>query len=236
MRVNFQILLTFDVGEIVITMDEELHPYQNLGVEGFRLEFKSEWGWVTMDEAYQRHQLPDRLAGFDPGRGGLPDCAVRDGDLAKGSPLEQAAQSVAPAVGVLEDLKETGGRPFDRSSCRSFRNFETENWGSLVLGDWIQLISPTMRDLSATSWRWWEEVVQLAMAAYREWLRAEPVQRLHIKTQVPRECATVWNRLEPDAPQLGPSLHQVRDSGKQGIELSGHLVCPLQEVSTRRTC
>ena len=55
MRVNFQILLTFDVGEIVITMDEELHPYQNLGVEGFRLEFKSEWGWVTMDKAYQKH-------------------------------------------------------------------------------------------------------------------------------------------------------------------------------------
>ena len=55
MGVKLQILLTFDVGEIVITMDEELHPYQNLGVEGFRLEFKSEWGWVTMDEAYQRH-------------------------------------------------------------------------------------------------------------------------------------------------------------------------------------
>ena len=68
--------------------------------------------------------------------------------------------------------------------------------GSLVLGDWIQLISPTMRDLSATSWRWWEEVMQGAMVAYREWLRAEPVQRLHIKAEVPRECNTVWSRLE----------------------------------------
>ena len=68
--------------------------------------------------------------------------------------------------------------------------------GSLVLGDWIQLISPTMRDLSTTSWRWWEEVMQGAMMAYREWLRAEPVQRLHIKAEVPRECNTVWSRLE----------------------------------------
>ena len=75
---------------------------------------------------------------------------------------------------------------------------EGELQGSLVLGDWIQLISPTMWDLSATSWRWWEEVLQLAMAAYRDWLRAEPVQiqRLHIKPQVRRECTTVWNRLQ----------------------------------------
>ena len=65
---------------------------------------------------------------------------------------------------------EAGVKPFVRWSyhhCPSFREGEL---GSLVLGDWIQLISPTMRDLSATSWKWWEEVLQLAMTAYREWL------------------------------------------------------------------
>ena len=139
--------------------------------------------------------LPDRLAGFDPGRGGLPDCAVRDGDLAKGSPLEQAAQSVLRQLGTGGPEGNWGEtiRSVELPVLPELRDGEL---GSLVLGDWIQLISPTMRDLSATSWRWWEEVVQLAMAAYREWLRAEPVQRLHIKTQVPRECTTVWNRLE----------------------------------------
>ena len=129
-----------------------------------------------------------------PGRG-LPDCAVKNGDLGKGSPLEQAAQSVLRQLGT--------GAP-DGSWGETIRSVELPplpelregELGSLVLGDWIQLISPTMRDLSATSWKWWEEVLQLAMTAYREWLRAEPVQRLHIKTQVPMECNTVWSRME----------------------------------------
>ena len=133
--------------------------------------------------------------GLGPGRGGLPDCAVKNGDLSKGSPLEQAAQSV---------LRQLGTGASDGGWGESIRSVELPplpemregELGSLVLGDWIQLISPTMRDLSATSWKWWEEVLQLAMAAYREWLRAEPVQRLHIKTQVPAECGTVWSRLE----------------------------------------
>ena len=68
--------------------------------------------------------------------------------------------------------------------------------GSLILGDWIQLITPTMKDLSASSWRWWEEVLNLAMVAYREWLQAEPVQRLYIRPRVPLECSGMWSRLE----------------------------------------
>ena len=133
--------------------------------------------------------------GLGPGRGGLPDCAVKNGVLGKGSPLEQAAQSV---------LRQLGTGASDGGWGEAIRSVELPplpelregELGSLVLGDWIQLISPTMRDLSATSWKWWEEVLQLAMTAYREWLRAEPVQRLHIKTKVPRECDTVWSRLE----------------------------------------
>ena len=131
---------------------------------------------------------PGTQGGLGPGRGGLPDCAERNGDLSKGSPLEQAAQSV---------LRQLGTGATDRGWGEVIRSVDLREGelGSLVLGDWIQLISLTMRDLSATSWRWWE-VLQGAMMAYREWLRAEPVQRLHIKAEVPRECNTVWSRLE----------------------------------------
>ena len=120
---------------------------------------------------------------------------MRNGELSKGSPLEQAAQSVLRQLGTGATEGSWGEviRSVELPPLPELREGEL---GSLVLGDWIQLISPTMRDLSATSWRWWEEVLQLAMTAYREWLRAEPVQRLHIKTQVPRECSTVWSRLE----------------------------------------
>eukprot|EP00913_Durusdinium_trenchii_P004009 g3713.t1 len=34
------------------------------------------------------------------------------------------------------------------------------------------------------------------MMAYREWLQAEPVQRLYIRPRVPVECSGVWSRLE----------------------------------------
>ena len=143
-----------------------VHGGQGYGREGF---------------ATPHHGTP---GGLGPGRGGLPDCAVKNGDLGKGSPLEQAAQSV---------LRQLGTGASDGSWGEAIRSVELPplpelregELGSLVLGDWIQLISPAMRDLSATSWKWWEEVLQLAMTAYREWLRAEPVQRLH-----------VWSRLE----------------------------------------
>ena len=66
----------------------------------------------------------------------------------------------------------------------------------MILGDWIQLGTPTMKDLSATSWKWWEDVLNFAMVAYREWLQAEPVQRLYIRPRLPSECSGVWSRLE----------------------------------------
>eukprot|EP00435_Cladocopium_sp_Y103_P069412 s890_g33.t1 len=55
--------------------------------------------------------------------------------------------------------------------------------GSLVVGDWIALISPTMRDLSVSSSKWWDAVLRAATEAYSEWLRAEPLQKLYV---VPR--------------------------------------------------
>ena len=120
---------------------------------------------------------------------------MKNGVLGKGSPLEQAAQSVLRQLGT--GASDGGWGEVIRSvELPPLPELREGELGSLVLGDWIQLISPTMRDLSATSWKWWEEVLQLAMTAYREWLRAEPVQRLHIKTKVTRECDTVWSRLE----------------------------------------
>ena len=30
--------------------------------------------------------------------------------------------------------------------------------GSLVVGDWLQMVTPTMRDLNSVSAQWWEQV------------------------------------------------------------------------------
>ena len=116
-------------------------------------------------------------------------------ELIKGSPLEQAAQSV---------LRQLGTSPTDGQRAEVIRSVELPplqdlregDLGSLILGDWIQLVTPTMKDLSATSWKWWEDVLNFAMVAYREWLQAEPVQRLYIRPRLPSERSGVWSRLE----------------------------------------
>ena len=68
--------------------------------------------------------------------------------------------------------------------------------GSLILGDWIQLVTPTMKDLSTNSWMWWEEVMRSAMEAYQEWLKAEPVQKLYVRPRALSERPGGWARLE----------------------------------------
>ena len=68
--------------------------------------------------------------------------------------------------------------------------------GSLVVGDWLQMVTPTMRDLSSVSAQWWEQVTNRAMTANQTWLKAEPVQRLYVRPEVPAECTGSWSRLE----------------------------------------
>eukprot|EP00435_Cladocopium_sp_Y103_P057857 s294_g20.t1 len=68
--------------------------------------------------------------------------------------------------------------------------------GSLVVGDWIALISPTMRDLSVSSSRWWDAVLRAATEAYSEWLRAEPLQKLYVVPRNPSQDDVSWGRVE----------------------------------------
>eukprot|EP00435_Cladocopium_sp_Y103_P055404 s1091_g18.t1 len=74
--------------------------------------------------------------------------------------------------------------------------------GGVVIGDWLTLISPVMKDLSVSSGAWWEAVLQEAQTAYDMWLHSEPLQRLYISPSVPGECRTTWARLE----QRGQSM------------------------------
>ena len=114
-----------------------------------------------------------RLTGGHGGRGVGPD--ARDGYGTplwnpwrawtwSGPPLEQAAQSVVRQLGT--GASDGGWGEVIRSvELPPLPELREGELGSLVLGDWIQLISPTMMELSATSWKWWEEVLQKAVAS-----------------------------------------------------------------------
>ena len=133
---------TVDVGEIVIQMDEDLLQYQSRGLGRFRLEVMGLDAWVTI-QGHLGTPHPGHLGGFGPGRGGLPDCAVRDGDLGKGSPLEQAAQSVLRQLGTGSH-EGSSGEVISSVELPVLQELREGELGSLVLGDWIQLISPTI--------------------------------------------------------------------------------------------
>ena len=51
----------------------------------------------------------------------------------------------------------------------------------LVLGDWLEMIAPVMRDLSPQAHRWWELVELEAKGYYEQWRVATPMARLQIK-------------------------------------------------------
>ena len=74
--------------------------------------------------------------------------------------------------------------------------------GGAVLGDWLTLVAPIMKDLSVSSGAWWTAITRGASDAYQRWLRSDPVQRLHIAPLVPTECTGLWTRLE----QRGQSM------------------------------
>eukprot|EP00435_Cladocopium_sp_Y103_P044759 s704_g12.t1 len=74
--------------------------------------------------------------------------------------------------------------------------------GGSVVGDWMTLVAPVMKDLSVSSSSWWDSVTKAASEAYQRWLLSDPVQRLQVAPTIPAECATVWARLE----QRGQSM------------------------------
>ena len=51
----------------------------------------------------------------------------------------------------------------------------------LVLGDWLEVISPIMKDVSPQAHRWWPLVEEEARHYYETWRQSTPVERLYVK-------------------------------------------------------
>ena len=55
----------------------------------------------------------------------------------------------------------------------------------LQFGDWLQLISPIMKDISSSASWWWESTLREAEGYYEEWRRSSPLQRIQIQPRLP---------------------------------------------------
>ena len=59
-----------------------------------------------------------------------------------------------------------------------------------------------MRDLSARSGQWWDEVVKFSSEAYVQWLRAEPLEFLYVQPQGVGDGNGQWGRIEQRAQSM----------------------------------
>ena len=56
---------------------------------------------------------------------------------------------------------------------------------SVIAGDWLAMIGPSLRDLSSQATAWWAEVVQTSQAYYHRWLESGPIDRLLLRPDPP---------------------------------------------------
>ena len=69
--------------------------------------------------------------------------------------------------------------------------------GPLIAGDWLTTVGPFLRDMSASSSMWWDEVLNVAGALYRVWLGSEPMERLRlVAVSPPAFQRAPWLRIE----------------------------------------
>ena len=57
----------------------------------------------------------------------------------------------------------------------------------LQFGDWLHLITPIMKDISASAGWWWESTLREAKGFYEEWRRSSPLQRIQIQPRLPED-------------------------------------------------
>ena len=99
---------------------------------------------------------------------------------------EASPEAVKPGMSVLPTLKAVNPQtaPID-------------------IQDWIEMLNAPMADLSNSSAAWWAEVRQLAMDTYKEWARATPLERLHVKPPVSSELESgKWSRVNARAASM----------------------------------
>ena len=134
----------------------------------------------------QRHQ--DRAPALFPCGDG-DNRAGMGRDLFGGQGHRQGL-SADPHEGLVQNGVQSapaGGHESQGSGARVELPPLPTNLNPMDLGDWLTLISPLLRDISAQSARWWELTVQQAHMFYEQWRGSSPVQRVKIQPCLPGE-------------------------------------------------
>ena len=92
-----------------------------------------------------------------------------------------------PPASPCDFYGQKGGRPEEPSklvhSLPVLSVTEGNADASVVTGDWLARIGPIMRSMSPGAPLWWQKTLEVANGFYQQWLHADPLQRLGVKTE-----------------------------------------------------
>ena len=98
--------------------------------------------------------------------------------------------SVLPGSGSTYDSGisgfRIGGSEEPRRLVHNLPNLEVadkKSEASVITGDWLARIAPTMRSLSPSAPMWWFQVTAMSPGFYDRWLHADPLRKLGIKSE-----------------------------------------------------
>ena len=109
---------------------------------------------------------------------------VRAQHLQPGHLGEVRAQHLQPGLWEgdrAQQWHQDPGVPSGAGRHQDLPELQAGDLSPLVLGDWLEMIAPVMKDLSPQAHRWWELVELEAKGYYEQWRVATPMARLHIK-------------------------------------------------------
>ena len=97
---------------------------------------------------------------------------------------EDRAQHLQPGLWEgdrAQQWHQDQGVPSGAGRHQDLPELQAGDLSPLVLGDWLEMIAPVMKDLSPQAHRWWELVELEGQGYYEQWRVATPMARLHIK-------------------------------------------------------
>lgn len=62
--------------------------------------------------------------------------------------------------------------------------------------DWLAQIRPQIADISARAMQWWDNLLDLTMQKYQQWLGSDPITRLNVQPPTVAELPPGLTRLE----------------------------------------
>ena len=139
-----------------------------------------------------------------PGLTSAKDSALPEGTTSSGSELKQIADMLGEAI---KGSRAHENRVEDVKAIPELPKLEIKDGerdlSPLIAGDWITMIGPSLKDLSANATAWWCEVLSVTQSFYQQWLSLGPMERLVLTPDRPERFASgTYTRVEQRAVSL----------------------------------